>query len=175
MAELDTHPYLKRQGFADLEGLVHPNGLLLIPMLDWRTNEIINVQRINAHGDKKYLKGARAGYAVHRLGRGLPTWYVEGYATGLAVRHALRLAHQKDSVTVTFSAGNLEKVAGQIGYVVADNDALKTSEGERVAVATKLPWWMPPKPGTDALDYMRDEGEHALRRELMRLKAKARR
>jgi putative DNA primase/helicase len=76
------------------------------------------------------------------------------FATGLSVREALRVLHRPARVVVCFSAGNLQYVATQLGgarFVMADNDASGT--GCRVAIATGLPWTMPPVVGYDANDF----------------------
>jgi hypothetical protein len=55
-------------------------------------------------------------------------------------------------VVVCFSAGNIPVVAAQYrsGFVVADHD--ESRAGEKAAVKTGLPWWMPPEIG-DANDF----------------------
>ena len=87
---------------------------------------------------------------------------MEGYATGLSVAAALKLMYRPAQVVVCFSAGNLGHVAERIGgrrFVVADHDASGT--GERVAVASGLPWVMP-KSG-DANDLHQSAGLLAVR------------
>ncbi|WP_246183747.1 toprim domain-containing protein [Pandoraea anhela] len=99
------------------------------------------------------------------MGSGREHWLVEGFATGLSVREALRSLHRPARVVVCFSAGNLQHVAGQIPgrrYVVADNDDSGT--GARVATATGLPWAMPPQVGDDANDFHQRAGLGALTR-----------
>ena len=51
---------------------------------------------------------------------------------------------------MTFSAQNLKRMAHS-GYVIADNDVTQT--GRQAAIATGLPFWMPPDPGTDINDF----------------------
>jgi hypothetical protein len=63
---------------------------------------------------------------------------------------------------VTFSAGNMKKVAEALpaGVVVADNDASGT--GERVAREIGWPYWMSDTVGEDANDYAQRCGVFAL-------------
>jgi hypothetical protein len=62
-------------------------------------------------------------------------WLVEGYATGLSVRAALRELHRDAQVVVCFSAGNLAHVGKLVkelrpkAYVFADNDKSGAGEG----------------------------------------------
>jgi putative DNA primase/helicase len=105
--------------------------------------------------EKKMLTGMRAKNAVLYLGdRDAPeAWLVEGFATGLSVRHALRSVGIPASVVICFSASNLIQVADQIKgtrFVFADNDDSKT--GEKSAMATGLPWTMADRVGWDAND-----------------------
>lgn len=146
--KMEPHAYLDSKGWKDVPGAVWwPNeeqNLLCIPM---RVGDnIVGVQLIDRNGQKRYLSGQRtsgAEYLISNNGRGAMDWYVEGYCTGLSLReclHALRLRYR---IHITFSAGNLVKVAAMNagGYVVADNDASGT--GERVAIQTGLPYFMP--------------------------------
>ena len=91
------------------------------------------------------------------MGSGQTRWLVEGFATGLSVRAALRSMYLDDAVIVCFSAGNLAKISGT--YVVADNDSSGT--GQNAAQKTGLPWWMPPSTG-DANDFHQERGLAAL-------------
>ena len=164
-----SHPYLVRKGFPDEIGLVDVDGRLVVPMRDMRAYKRINsVQWIDGVGSKLFLPGGAAKGSVLMLGAGLEHWLCEGYATGLSVRAALGQLHRQARVVVCFSAGNMVHVASQIPgtkYVVADND--KSGTGERSAVATGLPWMMPPAVGMDANDYHQAAGIRALA-ELMR-------
>jgi putative DNA primase/helicase len=81
----------------------------------------------------------------------------------LSVRDALRALHRPARVVVCFSAGNLQHVAALVGgarFVMADND--KSGTGCRVAIATGLPWTMPPVEGDDANDLHLKAGIPAL-------------
>ena len=122
------------------------------------------------------LTGMRAKNAVLFLGnRDLPEcWLVEGLATGLSLRNALRSVGLAAGVVVTFSASNLIQVADQVPgkrYVFADNDESKT--GEKSALATGLPWTMADEVGWDANDLHAKKGLFAVVAKIMDCRAKA--
>jgi putative DNA primase/helicase len=157
-----NHPYLTAKGFPKATGLVVGEELI-VPMRDYKTQAITGAQRIKGSGEKLFIPGSRAKGAVFVLGRGSESWLVEGYATGLSVAAALKLMYRPAQVVVCFSAGNLGHVAERIGgrrFVVADHDGSGT--GERVAVASGLPWVMPAGLG-DANDLHQSAGLLAVR------------
>ena len=164
-AKQTDHPYLHYKGLPTARGLVLDDGALLVPMRNWRTNELQGAQIIRwmpdeMRYDKRMLPGMRAKGAVLRLGapQAARSWLVEGLATGLSVDAALRLLNLRDSVVVCFSAGNLMQVAPLLGgerMVFADND--ESGAGERAAVATGLRFCMSPERG-DANDMHKSRG-----------------
>ena len=140
-AEVKSHPYLARKGFAEAQGLVVRRGekeLLVLPMRDHENGKLTTAQIIHPDGTKRFLPGGRARGAVLRLPLSrTPThhaerWYVEGYATGLSVFLVLGrwLYQRKAEVVVTFSASNLSHVAKSEGgrYVLADRDWWRCTE-----------------------------------------------
>lgn len=145
---MEQHAYLHSKGWPDAKGPVWWAGenqnLLCIPM---RVGEsLVGVQMIDREGGKRYLTGQRtsgAEYLISNNGRGAADWFVEGYATGLSLRECLQALRMRYRIHITFSAGNLVKVAALHGggYVVADKDDSGT--GERVAVQTGLPYFLP--------------------------------
>lgn len=153
--EYDTHPYLVKKGFPKESGLIDTDGRLVVPMRSVSDYKRINsVQWINDQGEKKFLPGGAAKGSIFTIGTGREHWLVEGFATGLSIRDALRVLHRPAKVVVCFSAGNLQHVAALIGgarFVMADND--KSGTGCRVAAATGLPWTTPPVVGDDANDF----------------------
>lgn len=169
-AQDNTHPYLERKGFPAVRMKVL-DGLLLVPMRDVRTGELLSLQTIDDDGGKKFLTGGRASHAVYRIGNSMCKWYVEGLATGLSVQSALKALYRAgDEVCLTFSSGNLPKVVVQDGresYVVADHD--ENTIGEQAARKSHLPYWMPDEVGMDANDFHMKYGLNALRDELRKL------
>ena len=204
-AQRATHTYLEAHGFGDYESLICPGlpttdgliiyeGWLMIPMRNYLNDSLQSMQFIPPSEmrdeNKRFLAGCDASYAVHKLGshkKDAELWFVEGYATGLSVQHALRPLGIPAAVWVTFSAGNLAKVARAVSskvhkFVVADHDLwtcpqckekwedaghecpacgntnrLVEPAGEKYARETELPYWMPPYHG-DANDYMMEHG-----------------
>jgi putative DNA primase/helicase len=176
-AKMDNHPYLEIKGFKDSRGLVLDDHLI-VPMRNVVTNKLQGYQSITwlvdeGRYEKKMMTGMRAKNAVLYLGnRDLPEcWLVEGLATGLSVRHALRSVGIPASVVVCFSASNLINVADQIPgkrFVFADNDESKT--GELSAIKTGLPWTMADTVGWDANDLHQKESLFALMGKIMDLR-----
>lgn len=160
------HNYLHAKGHGDELGLVTDDGAMVVPMRHWRTNALVGAQLITWDADarrweKKMLPGMRARGAVFRLGspNAPRSWLVEGYATGLSVRAALRLMRLSDAVLVCFSAGNLVTVAKELGgrlVAFADNDESKA--GRRAAEQACVPYVMSPEVGEDANDLHRRAG-----------------
>jgi putative DNA primase/helicase len=158
-AQYDYHPYLEIKGFKETRGLVLDDKLL-IPMRNVSNNRLQGYQSIywnepQRKYEKKMLYGMRAKNAVLYLGdrENEECWLVEGFATGLSVRHALRSVGISAAVVVCFSASNMIQVAPQIRgkrFIFADNDESKT--GEKSALLTGLPWTMADTVGWDAND-----------------------
>lgn len=179
-AKLSKHIYLEIKGFPEEQGLVLEDKLL-IPMRNVRTNKLQGYQSIRwdpeTRGyEKKMLAGMRAKNAVLYIGNSYAdeTWLVEGYATGLSVRNALRSIGLPAAVVVTFSASNLLQVADQIRgkrFVFADNDESKT--GEKIATQTGLPWTMADQVGWDANDLYFEKGRMAVVSKIMSCRMRA--
>lgn len=175
-----SHPYLLAKGFPDERGLVL-NDELLIPMREFSLYRQINsVQRIAIDGAKLFLPGGKAKGSVFFIGPFMASerWLVEGYATGLSVRAALREMHREAQVVVCFSASNLAHVGRLVkalrptAYVMADND--KSGAGAKVAEETGLPWTMPPEEEMDANDYHQRHGIRALAKLIREASVRAR-
>lgn len=177
-----NHAYLHIKGFTDQPGLVLTThkiwdaetrdhrtveNVLLIPMRAL-TGELMGLQEIWwEDAQRKYVKqmmpGMKAKGAVLRLGdkEAPETALVEGYATGLSVLAAMRSVGIRASVLVCFSAYNIEVVAPLVqgkAYVFADNDRHKTSQGEKSAQATGLPYCVSEVEGYDANDVHLKQG-----------------
>ena len=178
-ASLEEHGYLTIKGFPEEKGLVLDEKLL-IPMRNVVTNKLQGYQAIKWMPDqlkyeKKMMPGMRAKNAVLWLGdrSAEEVWLVEGYATGLSVRAALRSCGMRASVVVCFSASNLVQVADQIPgqrFVFADNDESKT--GEKSAQSTGLPWTQADEVGWDANDLHAKNGLFALVKKVMDLRVR---
>lgn len=144
----EQHAYLQSKGWPDAKGAVwwpdEKQNLLCVPM---RVGDsLVGVQMIDREGGKRYLTGQRTSEAEHLIsnnGRGAADWFCEGYATGLSLRECLQALRMRYRIHITFSAGNLVKVAALhgAGYVIADKDDSGT--GERVALQTGLPYYLP--------------------------------
>lgn len=178
-ANMDTHPYLEMKGFPEQKAPV-VGDKLIVPMRNVVTNKLQGYQSIRwlseeRKYEKKMLTGMRAKNAVLYLGtRDFPEcWLVEGFATGLSVRHALRSVGVQSSVVVCFSASNMIQVADQIKgrkYIFADNDASKT--GEKSAQATGLPWTMADELSWDANDLHTKKGLFHVVAKIMELRVR---
>lgn len=82
---------------------------LLVPLHD-TGGQLVNVQLINAAGEKRTLKGGQVKGACHVLSTGKPAariWLTEGYATGLTVHNLTG-----DEVWIALSSVNLLSLAG---------------------------------------------------------------
>ena len=159
-------PYFAAKGIPEAQALIDSDGRVVVPMRNISTQDVQSLQWIAADGEKRFLFGGKAADAVHILGpRSGVRWFVEGYATAWTIRAALKALYRQDAVVVTFSAGNLERVA-KGGYVIADND--ESGRGQQAAEKTGLPWTMPPTVGEDANDMAKRAGIRAVA-EMMRL------
>lgn len=152
--QIGYHPYLEKKGFAEDQGNIwkHENELLLvIPMRVG--HRLVGCQIIDESGDKKFLAGQRTSEAAFTMDNKGPHILVEGYATGLSVRAAMKALKRRYTLMVCFSSGNLLKVAKTLpsGFVVCDNDASRT--GENTAIKTGFPYWMSDTVGEDFNDF----------------------
>lgn len=161
------HDYLIRKGLHDAQGLVLPDGDLLVPMRSVHSNELQGAQLIHWNAEdlkweKKMLPGMKARGAVLRLGprSATETVFCEGYATGLSIELAVRQMRLNAAVLVCFSDVNMVLVAEQIKrgrrYVFADHDRESKQTGKRAgeeaARRTGLPYCLSPVEGEDAND-----------------------
>lgn len=175
--------YLSRKGLPDQPCLTlakpqkvaltaYRAGDLLVPLHD-TGGQLVNVQLINATGEKRTLKGGQVKGACHVLSTGKPAariWLTEGYATGLTVHNLTG-----DEVWIALSSVNLLSLAGLARekhatlplLIAADRDlngdgqakAKQAAEVSRAAVA------LPPVFG-DWNDAFMQHGEESTRRAL---------
>jgi phage/plasmid primase-like uncharacterized protein len=174
--ELAPHPYLERKGFPD--ELVNvwnrsTDNVMVIPMRFG--GAIVGVQLVKPDGDKKFLFGQRSGGAEFVMGQRGAHFLCEGYATALSAQQALRQLKAPYVLHVTFSAGNMKKVAAGLpgGLVIADND--ESGTGERVAREIGWPYWISEQVKEDANDYAQRAGVFALAMGIKRAMAVRRR
>lgn len=100
------HPYLVRKGVEAHTCKQLESGELILPVRS-ADGDIQSVQTINDAGEKKFLAGAPMAGGRMMIGINMGrTILCEGYATGASIYDAL-----PDQVCVTFSCGNMEKVA----------------------------------------------------------------
>ncbi|MCY3986423.1 MAG: hypothetical protein OXF23_05205 [Candidatus Dadabacteria bacterium] len=133
--EFAQHDYLASKGFQDHMALVSGNGWMMIPISN-DADKVRSAQYISSEGEKLFQpKGEIKGnfYRLgrnRRRGRNSEIWLVEGYATALSVRAALRLRLRSYSpeIRICFSAQNLSIVGkdaiekGHTIFAVPDHD-----------------------------------------------------
>ena len=150
-AKAEKHAYLERKGFKGKKLHVYEEKLI-IPMFVQKI--LIGCQSIDIEGDKRFIYGQQTSYATHTIGSGNVNFLCEGYATGLSVQAALSALNIKYKIHVTFSAGNMLKVARNTpkGFIIADNDESLT--GETVAREIGWKYYLPETIGHDANDAL---------------------
>lgn len=165
-----AHPYFERKGFPDHAVHVWKGEVAAIPMRQGR--HLAGLQLIDEEGGKKFLFGQRSGGAEFVIGQNGAHILCEGYATALSAQAVLRNLKVPYSIHVTFSAGNMKRIAQALpgGVVLADNDASGT--GERIAQEIGWPYWMSDAVGEDFNDAHQRLGTFSL---AMRLKGVLRR
>jgi putative DNA primase/helicase len=173
-----SHDYLVRKGLAEVQGLVLPEGGLMVPMRSMDGNRLQGAQIIQWLPDelkweKKMIPGMKAKGAILRLGKpSSETIFCEGYATGLSIELAARSVGLRASVLVCFSDSNMVHVVamtkGARRYVFADND--KSEAGERAAKLAGLPYCMSPVVGEDANDMHVRAGLMTVAQKLMEVR-----
>jgi putative DNA primase/helicase len=152
------HEYLRKKGHAEEVGNVFVKDgekLLVIPMRIGKN--LVGVQLIDEAGGKKFLAGMRSAGAEYVIDNRGPHYLCEGYATALSLRAILKNWKRRYTIHVTFSAGNMLKIAATLpgGYVIADHDLSGT--GERVAKEIGWPYWISDQVG-DCNDHHLREG-----------------
>ena len=161
--EFRKHAYTASKGFPDELMNVWKSDAGPVAVIPMRVGaSLVGCQLIDESGEKKFLFGQRSGGAEFIFANRGPHILCEGYATALSARQALKNLKSPYTLHVTFSAGNMKKVAGDLGggIVLADND--KSGTGERVAREIGWPYWMSDVVGEDANDYHQRKGLFAL-------------
>jgi len=168
--ELNLSAYLGRKGFPDMNANMwikdQERPLLVIPM--HKESNVVGCQLIDHEGNKKFLKGQVTQDASFQIGNGKQAFFVEGYVSGLSLQIILQSLKISYRIFVTFSAGNLLRFAKRIdGFVIADNDALKT--GEKAAIESGRRYWMSPVIGYDINDHYLQYGVFKTAQEIRKL------
>ena len=102
---VDSHQYLINKGVRSYE-LHQEKGSLLIPLFNV-DGEMVNIQSINANGEKRFTKGAKKKGCFYLLGDVTDTIiFCEGYSTGASIYEATKIA-----TAICFDSGNLKPVA----------------------------------------------------------------
>lgn len=157
---LEKHAYLDSKGFPEELGNVltlhDGTPLLCIPMRSGKI--IVGLQIINIDGNKKFLRDQQSEMAEFLIDGKGQDWFVEGYATALSLKVALGALKARFRIHVTFSAGNMKKMAATSpgAFVVADND--ESGTGERAAKESGCRYFLPPTVGQDFNDLHREVG-----------------
>lgn len=133
----DVHPYLVKKGFPDQKGYVW-HGNLVVPMR--LTGKIVGCQLIGSDGKKRFLPGQQSKGVTLTMDNKGPDVLVEGFATGLSVRRALRHLRQRYTIHVCFSAGNMVEVGQHMKnpIVIADNDASGTGQNAAKKISSRI-------------------------------------
>lgn len=156
----EQHSYLDQKGFPEERGLVwrkteHEN-FLIIPMRNGK--DLTGIQKIDREGGKKFNFGCNpigSEFLIDNSGPGASDWWAEGYASGLSLREILKAIGLRYRIHICFSAHNLAVMA-KTGIVIADHDVSET--GEKAALSTGLPYYLPATKGDDINDEWRRIG-----------------
>jgi putative DNA primase/helicase len=158
-----THPYLTRKQIQPYIAKTNKYGALTIPLYNAQL-ELINLQFIDAEGNKRFLGGGQKKNGFCWLGSSTETILVaEGFATAASLHENKGL-----QTFVAFDAGNLECVAKIIRaklpdvqiIIAGDND--ESGVGQKAARAAALAvggtYIIPDTVGMDWNDALTQEG-----------------
>lgn len=151
---VQPHAYLIRKGFPEPSKVW--NGLLTVPMRV--EGRLVGLQLIQDDGTKRFLTGQQTKGASLVIDNHGPNVLVEGLATGLSVRRALKHLRQRYTIHICFSAGNMLEIAHstQSPIVIADNDAMGIGTAKKIA-----PHYWLGEAGEDFNDYEQRVGVQA--------------
>lgn len=155
----EPHAYLDSKGWRDTGLVWYPSvgtNLLVIPMRI--AGALAGCQLIDRNGNKRFLKGQRTTGAEYVFGTRGTDWLVEGYATGRSLKESLDAFKINARVHVCFSAGNLARIGKNMktAFICCDNDVSET--GEKAAIETGHPYYLPYTKGDDLNDQWRRDG-----------------
>lgn len=159
------HPYLQRKGVKPLGVRISRNGRLIVPLYT-EARKLMNLQFIDANGNKRFLSGGKkkACFSVIGQSTGSSRLLVcEGWATGASLHEELGVF-----VMVAMDAGNLESVAEAARrlfpdaeiIIAGDNDesGVGQSAARKAALAVGGKVLIPPQTGLDWNDVLTMEG-----------------
>ncbi|WP_054758270.1 toprim domain-containing protein [Methylomonas koyamae] len=159
--QLRTHPYLIRKHIDSFGLKIDRHGVLIVPIYNI-DNALVNLQFIDADGNKRFLAGGRKAGCFSTIGtyrQGDPLIVCEGWATGASI-------HQDCGhfVVVAMDAGNLEPVARAFRMlnanadiiIAGDNDVsgVGQSAARKAALAVGGRYMIPPTIGNDWNDEL---------------------
>ncbi|WP_446810135.1 toprim domain-containing protein [Methylomonas sp. 2BW1-5-20] len=158
--ETKQHPYLRRKRVKPY-GIRTGRGSLIVPFYD-DTRVLVNLQFIDAEGNKRFLAGGRKKGCFSPIGQpmdGERLLICEGWATGASLHEALGVA-----VMVAADAGNLEQVAlvarrlypaAEI-VIAGDNDesGVGQTAAKKAALAIGGKYLIPAQTGADWNDVI---------------------
>lgn len=163
--------YLASKGFPDMcfNMLMEEDKdpLLCVPM---RINgSISGLQVITPDGRKKFIYGTNASLATFDIGSGNNVFLVEGLASGLSMQKIAATLKVPYKIRVTFSAGNMAKVAKSHDkcILITDNDSSLT--GHRVAIDSGKRYYMPSIVGQDVNDECNNSGYFAVSQKIKKI------
>lgn len=120
------HPYFSAKGCKS-HGLRQRGEVLLVPLYLWRV--LVNLQRIAADGDKRFLSGGRVKGCYSPIGTlepGQPLYVCEGWATGATIHEAKGAA-----VACAMNAGNLLEVGRHLQRHYPDSTLIIAGDDDR--------------------------------------------
>ena len=167
----DTSAYLASKGFPDMcFNMLMEEGkepLLCVPM---RINgNLSGLQVIAPDGQKKFIYGTNASLATFDIGSGNQVFLTEGLATAFSMQKIAATLKVPYKIRVTFSAGNMAKVAKLHDncILIADNDSSLT--GSRVAIESGKRYYMPSVVGQDLNDECNQSGYFAVSQKIKKI------
>ncbi len=171
-SEAKHHDYFYLKGFPDhVCNVLDIDGkqMALLPMrVDDKLTSLQMIYFEDMRWHKKFLKYGVTKGAVFRLGKGKPI-LCEGFATGLSIAKALRLAKLQYQVVICYSAHNMLYMAQQCKpvLVVADND--ESGTGARIAAQIGVKTWISEKVGNDFNDDHLSRGDFAMMQDIRKI------
>jgi len=155
------HPYLLRKRVKPHGVRLGQHGRLIVPLYT-ETGKLMNLQFIDAGGEKRFLAGGKKRDCFSPIGNGRDIdrlLICEGLATGVSLHEALDVF-----VMAAMDAGNLEPVArlarrlyptAEI-VIAGDNDESGVGQlaAKKAALAVGGKYLIPEQPGTDWNDVL---------------------